>query len=70
MIISILFYEISSCNFIDGGTLASYLGILKYFLKFPNLTKFLTVKRWLKLSPSVTLYYLNVSFLMLVKLTT
>ena len=53
MIIYPLYDDISSYNFTDGCTLASYLGVRKHFLKFLNLTKLLTVKNWLKLAPSV-----------------
>ena len=47
MIISPIWDDISSFNFTDGSTLISSLGIRKK-LKLLNLTKLLTVKKWLK----------------------
>ena len=54
MIISLFFGDTRSCNFTDGFTLTSYLGIRKNFSKSLNLTKLLTVKKWQELAPSVT----------------
>ena len=53
IIISPLCDDIRSYNFTDGCTLTSYLGVQNNFLLFLNLTKLFSVKKWLKLAPSV-----------------
>ena len=47
----------SSCNFTEAWKLTSSSGVQGHFLKSLDLTKLLTVKKWLKLGIQVPTYY-------------